>query len=176
MQQQTVILITPVHLSCIYYNRANREVASGLGALRNVKKEAIMFKRVDHIGIAVQDIDQAVALYTHAFGITEWERIDLPERHTSVAVARFGEVLIELIAPSSDEASFAKYLREKGPGMHHIAYTVDDIAASLDELRDRGVQLIDQEARPGIHNTLVAFVHPKAVQGVLVELVQHQKH
>ncbi len=133
-----------------------------------------MFKRVDHLGFAVHNIDQAVEFYQHAFGISEWERIDLPERHTAVAVARVGDTLLELIAPTSDDASFAKYLREKGPGMHHIAYTVDDIAAALDDLRARGVPLIDQEARPGIHNTLVAFVHPKGAQGVLVELVQHQ--
>lgn len=135
-----------------------------------------MFTRVDHLGFAVNDIDQSVEFYRHAFGITEWERIELPERHMAVAVAKVGDTLIELIAPTSEEASFAKYLRERGQGMHHIAYTVDDIAASLDELRARGVPLIDQEARPGIHNTLVAFIHPKGAQGVLVELVQHQGH
>ncbi len=134
-----------------------------------------MFTHVDHLGFAVSDLDQSVAFYSSAFNIDEWERIELPERHTAVAVARMGDVLLELIVPTSEEASFAKYLRERGPGMHHIAYRVDDIAASLDELRARGVPLIDQEARPGIHNTLVAFVHPKAgSQGVLVELVQHQ--
>lgn len=133
-----------------------------------------MFTHVDHIGFAVKDIEEAVAFYSQAFGMEEWERIYLPERHTAVAVARMGGVLLELIAPTSDEASFAKYLREKGQGIHHIAYRVDDIKASLDELRARGVPLIDQEARPGIHNTMVAFVHPKGAQGVLVELVQHQ--
>ena len=133
-----------------------------------------MFSRVDHIGFAVSDIEQAVTFYSHAFQVTEWERIELTERHMTVAVARVGETLLEFIAPTSEEASFAKYLHDRGPGMHHIAYTVDNIAVALDELRERGVQLIDQEARPGIHNTLVAFVHPKAAQGVLVELVQHQ--
>lgn len=136
-----------------------------------------MFKRVDHIGFAVKDIDQAVEFYGQAFGVTEWEMIPMPERHMAVAAARIGDTLLELIAPTSEEASFAKYLNEKGPGMHHVAYEVDDINASLNELRDRGVQLIDQEARPGIHNTLVAFVHPKnGGQGVLVELVQHMGH
>lgn len=136
-----------------------------------------MFTQVDHLGMAVSDIDASVEFYRNAYGITEWERIEMPERHMAIAVARIGDTLIELIAPTSDEASFAKYLRDKGPGIHHIAYRVDDIAASLDELRARGVQLIDQEARPGIHNTMVAFVHPKnGGQGVLVELVQHQGH
>lgn len=136
-----------------------------------------MFTQVDHIGFAVQDIDQAIAHYSAAFGITEWERIPMPERHMDVAAARMGEVLLELIAPTSDEAAFAKYLKDKGAGVHHIAYRVDDINASLAELKERGVRLIDKEPRPGIHNTLIAFVHPKnGEQGVLMELVQHQDH
>jgi methylmalonyl-CoA/ethylmalonyl-CoA epimerase len=134
-----------------------------------------MFTRVDHIGFVVADVDAAVAHYRAAFSIEDWERIALPERHADVAVAHLGGTLLELIAPTSDEASFARFLREKGPGIHHIAYRVDDIAAAMADLRIRGVPLIDQEARPGIHNTLVAFVHPKAgAQGVLIELVQHQ--
>jgi methylmalonyl-CoA/ethylmalonyl-CoA epimerase len=134
-----------------------------------------MFTAVDHIGFVVADVEQAIAFYGEAFGLTEWERIAQPERHADIAAARLGGALIELIAPTSDAAAFAKFLREKGPGMHHIAYRVDDIGAALAELSARGVPLIDKEPRPGIHNTLVAFVHPKAgAQGVLVELVQHQ--
>jgi methylmalonyl-CoA/ethylmalonyl-CoA epimerase len=134
-----------------------------------------MFTLVDHIGFVVADVDAAVAHYRAAFGIEEWERIALPERHMAIGVARFGETLIELIAPTSDEAAFAKFLRDKGPGMHHIAYRVADIVAALADLQARGVPLIDKTPRPGIHNTLVAFVHPKAgAQGVLIELVQHQ--
>jgi methylmalonyl-CoA/ethylmalonyl-CoA epimerase len=92
----------------------------------------------------------------------------------AVGAARLGDTLLELIAPTSDEAAFAKFLREKGPGIHHIAYRVDDIVAALADLQARGVPLIDKTPRPGIHNTLVAFVHPKAgAQGVLIELVQH---
>lgn len=133
-----------------------------------------MFQAIDHLGFVVADVDQAIAFYRDAFGITEWERISLPERHADIGVARMGETLLELIAPTSEQASFARFLREKGAGMHHIAYRVDDIKAALAELTARGVPLIDKEARPGIHDTLVAFVHPKAGgQGVLVELVQH---
>jgi methylmalonyl-CoA/ethylmalonyl-CoA epimerase len=134
-----------------------------------------MFTQIDHIGFVVADIDQAVAFYSAAFGLAHWERIALPERHAAIAVARLGDSLLELIAPTSEQAAFARFLREKGPGMHHIAYRVDDIAAAMAQLRASGVPLIDSEPRPGIHNTLVAFVHPKAGgQGVLVELVQHQ--
>ncbi len=132
-----------------------------------------MLTHVDHLGLAVEDIDAAVAYYEQAFGVTEWERVEMPERHMSVAATRIGGTMIELIAPTSEEASFAKYLREKGPGFHHIAYRVDDIDAALEELKTRGVRLIDEQARNGLHNTRVAFVHPKnGNQGVLVELVQ----
>ncbi|KAB8144492.1 methylmalonyl-CoA epimerase [Chloroflexia bacterium SDU3-3] len=132
-----------------------------------------MFTDVDHIGIVVQDLEAGVAFYQRAFGVKEWEVLELPERHMRVAVAEVGDVLIEMITPTSEEASFAKFLRERGQGFHHIAYRVDDIRAALDQLRAEGVQLIDQEPRPGIHSTLVAFVHPKAAMGMLVELVQH---
>ena len=98
----------------------------------------------------------------------------MPERHMEVAATRIGDVLLELIAPTSDEAAFVKYLNERGPGMHHIAYRVNDIVAALAEIKARGVQLIDETPRPGLHDTLVAFLHPKSCQGVLVELVQHR--
>ncbi len=134
-----------------------------------------MFQIVDHIGFAVANVEEAIAYYTAAFGLTEWERLSLPDRHMAVGVARLGETLLELIAPTSEDAAFAKFLREKGPGVHHIAYRVENIVEALAELQARGVPLIDKTPRPGIHNTLIAFVHPKAgTQGVLVELVQHQ--
>jgi methylmalonyl-CoA/ethylmalonyl-CoA epimerase len=131
-----------------------------------------MFTAVDHIGFAVRDLDEAVAFYSRTFDIAEWERIAMPERHMHAAVTRIGDMLLELIAPTSDEASFAKFLRERGPGMHHVGYRVDDIAVALAQARQRGIQLIDEVARPGMHNTLVAFLHPKSTQGVLIELVQ----
>lgn len=133
-----------------------------------------MFEKVDHIGFAVRNIEDAVEFYSRAFGISEWERIAMPERHMAVAATRVGDMLLELIAPTSDEASFAKYLNDRGPGMHHVAYRVNDIVAALADVKARGVQLIDETPRPGLHNTLVAFLHPKSCQGVLVELVQHQ--
>ena len=134
-----------------------------------------MFTHVDHLGLAVTDLDAAIAFYRDAFGVADWERLSLPDRHLDVAVARLGETLIELLAPTAEQAAISKFLREKGPGIHHVAYRVDDIRAALAELQARGVPLIDREPRPGIHDTLIAFVHPRAGgQGVLVELVQHQ--
>jgi methylmalonyl-CoA/ethylmalonyl-CoA epimerase len=133
-----------------------------------------MFKSVDHIGFAVRDIDEAIAFYTRMFDVSAWERVAMPERHMAAASTRIGDTLLELIAPTSDQASFAKYLQERGPSMHHIAYRVDDIGAALAEVSARGIQLIDQAPRPGMHNTLTAFLHPKSTLGVLIELVQHQ--
>lgn len=133
-----------------------------------------MFTHVDHIGFAVRDLEEAVAFYSRVFDVSAWERLAMPERHMVVAVARVGDTLLELIAPTSEEATFAKFLDQRGPGMHHMAYRVDDIAAALETLKARGVQLIDAAPRPGMHGTLVAFLHPKSTLGVLVELVQHQ--
>jgi methylmalonyl-CoA/ethylmalonyl-CoA epimerase len=134
-----------------------------------------MFTAVDHIGFMVRDIDEAVAFYSRMFDVAEWERIEMPERYMRVAAARVGGTLLELIAPASEQASFAKFLQERGPGVHHVAYRVDDIATALADVKARGVQLIDEAPRPGLHNTLTAFLHPKSTMGVLVELVQHQK-
>jgi methylmalonyl-CoA/ethylmalonyl-CoA epimerase len=133
-----------------------------------------MFTRVDHIGLVVHDLDAAVALYSASFGLSAWEQFELPERHMRAAIANVGGTLIELITPTSVEAAFARYLAERGPGVHHIAYRVDDIAGALATLQQQGVRLIDEQPHAGMHNTLVAFVHPKAALGVLIELVQHQ--
>ena len=132
-----------------------------------------MFETIDHIGLAVTDIAEAVALYQSQFGVHEWEIIELPERHMRVAITIIGTSMVELIAPTAPEAAFAKYLAEKGPGMHHIAYRVADITAALATLKAQGLRLVDEFPRPGLHGTLVAFVHPKATMGTLIELVQH---
>jgi len=132
-----------------------------------------MFETIDHIGLAVTDIAEAVTFYQSQFGVQEWEIIELPERHMRVAVTIIGTSMVELIAPTAPEAAFAKYLAEKGPGMHHIAYRVADITAALATLKAQGLRLVDEVPRPGLHGTLVAFVHPKATMGTLIELVQH---
>ena len=131
-----------------------------------------LLRRIDHIGIAVHDLDAAVTFYRDTFGIVDWERIDLPERHMTVAVCRVGESMLELIAPTSDEAAFAGFVRERGEGVHHIAYEVADVESALRDVEQRGVRLVDAHGRPGIHETCVAFLHPKATMGVLTELVQ----
>jgi methylmalonyl-CoA/ethylmalonyl-CoA epimerase len=133
-----------------------------------------MFQQIDHIGMVVASIDEAVAFYQQAYGCRDWERISLPERMADIAVLRLPGSIVELIAPTDERAAFAKFLRERGAGLHHIAYRVENIDAALAALAERGVPLIDRVARPGIHGTRVAFVHPKAGgQGVLTELVEH---
>lgn len=132
-------------------------------------------KRLDHLGIAVRDLAAAMATYGDSLGLTEWEIIDMPERSMQVAVGRVGDTLLELITPTSPAAAFSKFLDERGEGIHHIAYEVDNLAAVLAQLEASGVRLIDRTPRPGIHNTRIAFIHPKALVGVLTELVEHAR-
>lgn len=132
-------------------------------------------KRLDHLGIAVRDLTAAMATYGAGLGLTDWEIIDLPERSMQVAVGRVGDTLLELITPTSPAAAFSKFLDERGEGIHHIAYEVDDLEAALAQLEASGVRLIDRTPRPGIHNTRIAFIHPKAMVGVLTELVEHPR-
>ena len=131
-----------------------------------------MLERVHHLGIAVRDLEATIAFYRETFGVTEWERISMPERSMDVAVCKLGDTLLELITPTSEQAAFARFLAERGEGLHHVAYEVSDLEAALRELESRGLRLVDQHGRPGIHNTTVAFLHPKATFGTLVELVE----
>ncbi len=131
-----------------------------------------LLRRIDHIGIAVHNLDRAIAFYRDTYGITKWERIALPERHMAVAVCHVGDAKLELITPTSDEAAFARFLREKGEGVHHIAYEVADVETALRTVEGRGVRLVDAHGHPGIHDTCVAFLHPRSTMGVLTELVE----
>ncbi len=131
-----------------------------------------LLNKLHHLGIAVRDLDATINLYTSTFGVQGWERISLPERHMQIAVCHIGNTLLEFITPSSEQAAFATFLRERGDGIHHVAYQVADIDVALRHLEADGMRLIDRRARPGIHNTLVAFLHPKTTGGVLIELVQ----
>jgi methylmalonyl-CoA/ethylmalonyl-CoA epimerase len=135
-----------------------------------------MLKRLHHIGIAVHSLDAAMELYRNRFGVNEWERISLPERHMEVAVCRIGDTMLEFITPTSDQAAFARFLNEKGEGVHHLAYQVDEVETALRTLENNDIRLVDQHARPGIHDTCVAFLHPKATMGVLIELVEDRQH
>lgn len=127
---------------------------------------------IDHIGIAVGDLGQALAFYRDALGL----EIELPEEVVSQRVrAHFvpvGESTLELLEPTSPDSPIAKYIEKRGPGIHHIALRVDDIHGVLKRLQERGIRLVDNEPRLGAEGALVAFIHPASTHGVLVELKQ----
>jgi methylmalonyl-CoA/ethylmalonyl-CoA epimerase len=133
-----------------------------------------MFKQVDHIGIATRSIDDAVATLSK-LGPVELGELETLERYQLKArMVKAGETPIELIEPLSAESTIAGFIEKKGEGLHHIAYRVDDIDAALERCRAEGIKLIDEKPRPGYGEAQVAFVHPKAVLGMLTELVQRE--
>jgi len=130
-----------------------------------------MVRSIDHIGIVVKDLDAAMASYAHALGV-QGQRERLPERQIEIAFFAVGESRIELVMPTSPESAVSRFLEKRGEGLHHVAYRVADCAAALAEARAAGLRLIDEAPRPGAHGTLVAFLHPSALHGVLTEFVQ----
>lgn len=128
--------------------------------------------RLDHIGIAVSNLGEALAFYRDALGLD----VEAPEEVTSQRVrAHFipaGEGALELLEATAEDSPIAKYVGRRGPGLHHITLRVDDIRAALARLKARGVRLIDETPREGAHGSLVAFIHPSSAHGVLVELKQ----
>jgi methylmalonyl-CoA/ethylmalonyl-CoA epimerase len=134
-----------------------------------------MFNRLDHVGIVVADIDATLKTYCEQLGFTLLERTEIPEQKVVAAFLDGGNSTIELISPTDTESGTAKYLANRGEGTHHVAYEVDDIVAALAELKAQGVRLIDETPRQGVHG-LVAFVHPKATHGMMIELLQKGHH
>lgn len=130
-----------------------------------------MFNRLDHVGIVVADIDATLKTYCEQLGFTLLERTEIPEQKVVAAFLDGGNSTIELISPTDTESGTAKYLANRGEGTHHVAYEVDDIVGALAELKAQGVRLIDETPRQGVHG-LVAFVHPKATHGMMIELLQ----
>ena len=131
-----------------------------------------MLGRIDHVGVAVADMDGALALYRDGLGMPLAHRETVEEQGVDAALLDVGDGHVELLAPLGPETPVGKYLAKKGPGLHHVAYAVADIEAELARLRDAGLRLIDETPRVGIRNSRVAFVHPSAVGGVLTEIVQ----
>ncbi|MDT7872743.1 MAG: methylmalonyl-CoA epimerase [Sulfolobaceae archaeon] len=134
-------------------------------------------QNIDHIGVVVEDIDKAIKFYTTTLGMKLVHREDLLDRGIKVAflTGTNGETAVELLEPINHEDmnnTVAKFLKTKGPGLHHLAVKVENIEKSLKELESNGLQLVDKVPRPGARGHLVAFIHPKSVMGVLLELVQ----
>jgi methylmalonyl-CoA epimerase len=134
-----------------------------------------VFTRVDHIGVAVEDLDAALALYERDYEMTLVHREVVAAQGVEAVLLDVGENHVELLAPLSDDTPVGKFLAKRGPGMHHVAYQVADIEATLASLREAGLRLIDEQPRSGIRGSLVAFLHPKSSGGVLTEIVQPAK-
>jgi methylmalonyl-CoA/ethylmalonyl-CoA epimerase len=131
-----------------------------------------MLSRIDHIGVAVEDLDAALQLYADVLKMPVVHRETVTEQGVEAILLDVGENHVELLAPLGPDTPVGKFLAKKGPGLHHVAYQVRDIEAVLASLRDAGVRLIDESPRTGIRDSRVAFVHPAATGGVLTEIVQ----
>jgi methylmalonyl-CoA epimerase len=131
-----------------------------------------MFGAIDHIGVAVEDLDDAIHIYRDRLGMAEQHRETVEEQGVEAVLLEIGDSHVELLAPLSSQTPVGRFLERQGPGMHHVAYRTDDIDDALDAVRKAGLRLIDEEPRIGIRGSRVAFVHPKTTGGVLTELVQ----
>jgi methylmalonyl-CoA/ethylmalonyl-CoA epimerase len=131
-----------------------------------------VFERMDHLGIAVDELAPALVTYRETFAMELVHREVIADQGVEVALLEVGDEHIELLAPLSQDTAVGRFLARRGPGMHHVAYRVGDIDATLAELRARDVEMIDTEPRIGIRASRVAFVHPRATGGVLTEIVQ----
>ena len=131
-----------------------------------------MFGRIDHIGVAVEDLDAAIELYRDRLEMREEHRETVEEFGVEAVLLEVGDSHVELLRPLSDDSAVARFIERSGPGIHHVAYGTDDIDAALEAARAAGLRLIDEEPRRGIRNSRVAFMHPKATAGVLTELVE----
>lgn len=131
-----------------------------------------MLARIDHIGVAVEDLDAALKLYDADLDLALVHRETVESQGVEAVLLDVGEGHVELLAPLGPDTPVGKFLASKGPGLHHVAYQTPDIEAELDRLRAAGMRLIDEQPRTGIRNSRVAFVHPKSTGGVLTEIVQ----
>lgn len=134
-----------------------------------------MLNRIDHVGVAVADLDAALALYRDGLGMELEHRETVTEQGVDAALLGVGEGHVELLAPLGPDTPVGRYLAKRDPGIHHVAYAVDDIDAALAALRAAGLRLIDEQPRAGIRGSRVAFLHPAALGGVLTEIVQPAK-
>jgi methylmalonyl-CoA/ethylmalonyl-CoA epimerase len=129
-------------------------------------------KSLNHIGIAVRSIDDQKPFYEDSLGL-EFEGLEeVPDQKVRVAFFRAGDVRMELLEPTQPDSPVAKFIEKRGEGLHHLAFTVEDIKTRIDELKESGLRMIDDAPRPGAHHTQIAFLHPKSSHGVLTELCE----
>ena len=131
-----------------------------------------MFARIDHVGVAVEDLDAGIALYDQTYDMTLVHRETVDEQGVEAVLLDVGENHVELLRPLGADTPVGKFLAKRGPGLHHVAYQVTDIEATLASLKAAGVRLLDETPRTGIRGSSVAFLHPKSSGGVLTEIVQ----
>lgn len=147
-----------------------------IGQLKDFKDLGeYMIKKIDHIGIAVKDLNEAIPIYNDIFGL-EFKGIEtIKEQKITLATFIVGSVQIELVQPTHLDGSLGKFIEKRGEGIHHIAFRVENIDRILKELSTKGITLIDEKARTGANGTKIAFIHPKDMKGVLIELVERNK-
>ena len=131
-----------------------------------------LLTEIDHVAIAVRDLDAAVAWYAETLGATVTHREVVERDGVEEALVKVADSYVQLVTPTRDDSPVARYLERRGEGLHHVGYRVADCAAALQAVKDRGGEVIDQAPRPGSRGTTVAFVHPRASFGTLIELVQ----
>lgn len=131
-----------------------------------------MLTEIDHVGIAVADLESAVELYRHAFGVEPAHRERVESQGVEEVLFAVGTSYIQLLGALGPDTPVGRFLERRGPGVHHVGYRVQDVAEALSRLKAEGVALIDETPKPGSRNTTIAFVHPRSMGGVLVELVQ----
>jgi methylmalonyl-CoA/ethylmalonyl-CoA epimerase len=131
-----------------------------------------LFGRIDHIGVAVEDLDEAVSLYSERFGMPVQHRETVEEQGVEAVLLGVGESHVELLRPLGPDTAVGRFLAHSGPGLHHVAYATKDIESALERARADGLRLIDERPRTGIRGSRVAFLHPKSTGGVLTELVE----
>lgn len=130
-----------------------------------------MITQLNHIGIAVADMDAAIATYTQLLGAAPTTVEDVPTEHVRTAFFKVGDTQVELIAATSNDSPIAKFIAKRGEGVHHLAFQVDDIRTAIAQYQKDGFTLVGDAPRPGAHGTQVAFLHPKDTNGTLIELV-----
>lgn len=129
-------------------------------------------KRVEHIGIAVKDLEKANDLYEQLLGVSSYKQEEVASEHVITSFFQVGETKIELLTATSNQSAIHKFIEKRGEGMHHIAFEVEDILAEMERLRKKGFQLLNDKPKKGADNKLVCFIHPKSANSVLIELCQ----
>jgi methylmalonyl-CoA/ethylmalonyl-CoA epimerase len=144
--------------------------------MSELEKASLSLTGIHHIGIVVADLDAGVKLWRDRLSVSFKGIKDVPGQKVRIAMFEIGSTHLELITPTSPDSTIAKFLRERGEGLHHIALRTENCKETLAELQERGISLIDREPRVGAGGTRIGFLHPKSLRGVLVELVESKQH